>query len=386
MKISIAGPVSVEQLKPFLYESTSKFPKDSGHPLVAQLINEYQRRDIPLSVYTLSKDVSKPTVLHGPKLKLFYGISRPKHRMRNFMRDERNYIRDFIINDQPDIVHCYWTYEYALGALAATKNTIITLQDWAPIIFYLQKDLFRFGRLLMHFATIAKGSHFTVNSEYLKQFLQKYIKNDVPVIPNAIDNSLFTINNNIKKNNSIIAVNDGFGKRKNVRNLLRAFKLITNVLPTYKLNLVGTDYQKNGPADEWAIKNGLAKNVYFLGPQSHSRVIELMNQSKLFIHPSLEESFGMVLIEAMSQKTPVIGGNKSGAVPWVLDYGNVGILTDVSSAECIANEAIEILKNDDKWKHFSQKGYEHAKTNFSISKIADLFLKQYDAIQSKNNK
>ena len=98
------------------------------------------------------------------------------------------------------------------------------------------------------------------------------------------------------------------------------------------------------------------------------------------IHSALEESFGMTLLEAMAKKTPVIGGKDSGAVPWVLNYGKSGVLTDVKSPKLIANEAIKLLTNEMLWEKFSLAGYKYAWENFRLSKIVDQTINEYRKI------
>ena len=83
----------------------------------------------------------------------------------------------------------------------------------------------------------------------------------------------------------------------------------------------------------WAQKKGLSDGVNFVGPVDPDELIDIYEQVDLMVHPSMEESFGMVLVEAMARKIPVIGGEKSGAVPWVLDNGKAGVLTDIRSPE-----------------------------------------------------
>jgi len=66
-----------------------------------------------------------------------------------------------------------------------------------------------------------------------------------------------------------------------------------------------------------------------MGFVNHDDIIAILDEASALVHPSLEESFGNTLLEGMSRRLPVIGGEKSGAVPYVLGHGQYGILCDV---------------------------------------------------------
>ena len=383
MKIGIAGPIETETLKNYFDTKEPFFPKGLGGTPINNLIKELIKKGNNISVYSLSPEINNPVFLEGEKLKIFFGPYRYKHRMRDLMKKEIFSICDFIIKDNPEIVHAHWSYEFALGALFSLKPVLITFHDWAPKILYLKKDAYRFGRLLMNFITIIKGKHFSVVSPYLKNYLQKYVKKDIPVIPNGLSENMF-IRSKEKRDNKILAINNGFSKLKNIKVLLKAYQLIRHKLPMYSLYLIGEDYEHGGIAEKWSRENNLHEGVFYIGSLSHEKVLFEMSKSKLLIHTSLEESFGMVLVEAMAQKIPIIGGNNSGAVPWILDYGNSGILVNIQSPLEIAQQAIKLLSNDNIWSKYSEFGFEYAKKNFLISKVAEQYLINYKYVMESS--
>ena len=313
---------------------------------------------------------------------MYYGPYRPRHRIWNFFKQERQSIRDFILADRPDIVHAHWTYEFALGALASGKPTLISVHDWAPAILRLKMDHYRFGRLLMACLTFFKGSHFIANSSYIQKCIKRYLRKDVSMIPNALDDAIFYngekyLNTSMPK---IVSVNNGFSKLKNVKSIIHAYKSIKKYIPPCRLMLIGNGYEKNGKAHKWAKNKFLLNDIEFLGSVPHEEALKNIESADLLIHSALEESFGMTLLEAMVKKTPVIGGKDSGAVPWVLNYGKSGVLTDVKSANLISHEAIKLLTNKMLWSKFSLAGYHYAWENFRLSKIVDQTINEYRKI------
>ena len=380
MKIGIAGPIQTAPLVEFLDDvDLDKTSEGLGGIPVTQLVKGLLKTDHEVSVYSLDQNVNRREILRGKNLTVYYGPYRPRHRIWNFFKQERQSIRDFILADRADIVHAHWTYEFALGALASGKPTLITVHDWAPTIFRLKTDPYRFGRLLMACATFFKGSHFIANSPYIQKCLKNYLRKDVPVIPNTLDEALFYEGERYLNTSrpAIVSVNNGFAKLKNVKSLMRAYKLIKKEIPACRLMLIGSGFEKDGEADKWAKSELLPDGIEFRGLLPHNKVLEILGHSDLLVHPALEESFGITLLEAMAKKTPVIGGKNSGAVPWVLNYGKSGILTDVKSPKNIAKEAIRILGNENKWKIYSINGYKHAKSNFSSTVVTKQYIKLY---------
>lgn len=380
MKIGISGPIETEVLIDYIDFDDTFYPKGLGGSPITSLIKALLEKGNDVSVYTLSPDIVKPFFLAGKKLRIFIGPYRERHKMRDLMRKEIIFIRNFIKNDEPEIVHAHWSYEFALGALYSSRPTLVTFHDWAPHILYFSKDLYRLGRLIMNYITIIKANHFSVVSPYLKNYLQKYVKKELPVIPNGLDKEIFR-EKDIEKDDKIIAVNNGFSKLKNVKIILKAFKLIREKLPTYSLYLIGKDFGKGEMAEKWAKENHLEQGVFFIGSLPYKNLLTELSNSKLFIHSSFEESFGMVLIEAMAKKIPVIGGKKSGAVPWILENGKSGILIDVKSYQDIAQQALTLLTDNSLWLKYSDLGYKYAKNNFLISDIAEQYIVEYKNIK-----
>ena len=95
----------------------------------------------------------------------------------------------------------------------------------------------------------------------------------------------------------------------------------------------------------------------------------------MVLHTSLEESFGMVLVEAMSYGVPVVAGKYSGAVPWVVEDG--GLLVDVSNLDEIVEASHQLLSDQALYQKISRRALEVVQQRFPIQKIADDYLELY---------
>lgn len=90
----------------------------------------------------------------------------------------------------------------------------------------------------------------------------------------------------------------------------------------------------------------------------------------------------MGVLESMHQKTVVVGGNKSGAIPWLLEDGKCGALVDVTNVSQIAHEAIGILQSPKRWEEYATNGLKRV-NDFSIQQVANQYLDYY--IEIANN-
>jgi glycosyltransferase involved in cell wall biosynthesis len=78
-----------------------------------------------------------------------------------------------------------------------------------------------------------------------------------------------------------------------------------------------------------ASRRGLHRNIELGGFVSPRELKGKLSKMSILLHPALEESFGMAVAEAMALGLPVVAGVEAGGLPWLLDEGKAGFLTDV---------------------------------------------------------
>jgi glycosyltransferase involved in cell wall biosynthesis len=125
------------------------------------------------------------------------------------------------------------------------------------------------------------------------------------------------------------------GQHKGIGYLLEALDLLGD---TAELTLVGRRLRANAIVDQacsrWRWHESLP----------HSRVLEVMQQSDVLVLPSLSDSFGLVVAEALACGLPVIVTPNTGASEIVRD-GREGFVVPICSADAIA-ERLEMLCRD----------------------------------------
>jgi len=137
MRIGIAGPINPHDAAAGLGLSGEGLPEGLGGSVVTSIAVALVRAGHEVCVYSLSPDVDEDAYREVGPVRMHFGPYRARHRARNFFKAERAAIERFVRLDPMDIVQAHWTYEFALGALAARPDTIVSVRDWAPTILRL---------------------------------------------------------------------------------------------------------------------------------------------------------------------------------------------------------------------------------------------------------
>lgn len=386
MRIAILAPATIRDFEPFLYEEhRHNLPKGMICSMITDLIKQFIKMGHEIVLCTLDTEVETPRIYDGPGLTIFVGKLRTNGYAMAFsmFQYEVRQMADYL-NDCPpcDIYNAHWEYEFALAALqVCPERTIVTIRDWPWRVLKYNRNYYRLFRLFMAKRVFQECNYYTANSAYIFNCMaEKYSDKNVLIVPNSIDITLANLYE--KKLHSerrrIISVNNGFTKHKNGQTLLKAFKIIKEKDPNVELHLYGYESEEGGKAYKLAQSYKIREGVFFHGPVEHDEIMEAFRQSDILIHPSYEESFGLVILEAILSKTPVIAGDKSGAVPWVLGNGKYGVLADVSDEKDIAGKALGLLSDENRYYELMNTAYQYVTDTFNAEKMAENYIKAYE--------
>ena len=172
--------------------------------------------------------------------------------------------------------------------------------------------------------------------------------------------------------------------RKNVASLIRAFSEVRRLRPDAVLRLVGPGLSPTDRLAGWARANGLDAAVEFVGEVAHSAIPYHLAEADVFAHVSLEESHPVSVCEAMHAGLPIVGGRRSGGVPWTLDEGRCGLLVDVRDPGAIAEGILRLFANPGLATELGQAARNRAVTTFSADAVVRGYLDAYaTAIQEQ---
>ena len=379
MRIGIAGPMSLDLLKEYL-PSGAKLPQGYPFPMISVLIKEIIKRGYHVTAYTTSENIDQPIVFKCEKLTLCIARRKP-HSGRNLFVSERSDLLKLIKENPVDVINAQWSYEFAWAAIDSGIPTLVTLQDHAYTILKYQFDAYRIVRLLMNYIILGKAKYLISNSEYLYNLLSEVNKKKTIIIPNFYNEEIDSkYDEKIKKSNYIVSVSNGFGVRKNISNGLIAFSNIKKKHPDFEYHLIGDGMEEGGPAFLFAKGKRLLDGVKFIGAIPFSEVIEEIKKAIVCLHPSLEESFGMSVLESQVLGTAVVGGQNSGNIPYLLEQGNTGYLCDVEKPNDIAKILLETIEYPTYRQKIEGRARELAFIKYSSAKIVPLYLEEFKRI------
>ena len=164
----------------------------------------------------------------------------------------------------------------------------------------------------------------------------------------------------------------------------RGLSTATWKLPDAQMFMYGHDFEEGGRAWRWASNKGLCQNIKFCGfvPPRELQA-ELRNMSML-LHPALEEACAMAIPESMAVGVPVVAGDDVGGVPWILDRGRAGFLTNVRHPARIAQTLLTCIRQEDTRQEKQKNAYMRLVKLFSPDSVAEQYEQIYHRVLSRN--
>ena len=387
MKIGIASPISSFYLQEFLDERSANIAsKLSNHdaPAVTNLVQTFLQFGHDVYIFTKDPEASSFIRLRGEHLTINIVPSSRKgwRKLLNkfCVTDLFLIIKMYCSSQSFDVLSVHWTRDYAIGARKYFGKCPVTctVRDILPLISKMQ-PIRKIVRLQNEITMRCSKYHFIANSEYTQSMINKYWGRKSIVIPNGISKE-FIEYSPIKKNDtytfaSISTVIDG---RKNIEVLIKAFSSFRNKYPSSKMMLIGPCFvDSNDSIKRWK-EMGLLDGVELMGRKNRKEIKTLLSQCHCLVHPALEETFGNILIEAMACKCLVIGGNVSGAVPFVLHHGELGLLCDVTDEHSL--ESAMISAHAGNFYQIIEKAFKSAHNEYSPDAVAKKYIDYFETL------
>jgi N-acetyl-alpha-D-glucosaminyl L-malate synthase BshA len=327
------------------------------HTLAKELVKEGHEVYVITYPHKNIKDIDGIHVI-GTK-----GLNIPGLRGLLFKINAKKALKKLVEKENIDIIHGHYLFPAGLAAVEVGKDknikTYVTAHGSDMFEMYKKQFFMRpIIKKVLKKADIVLAVSNSLKNEILDTNVEN-IKEKTRLYWNSVDISKFreTNGDEFKKelnlsDKPIVLFVGNIIKRKNVLSLLES-KKISKV--DYQLVIVG-----NGPLLKKLkekVRKEKIQDVIFTG--SRNDIEKIIPSSDLLILPSFSESFGLVLIEALSCTKPVIGSNVGGIKEIISP--DVGILINPHDYNEIAIAIEKILSNDSLKYKFSKNARKRAK-------------------------
>lgn len=254
-------------------------------------------------------------------------------------------VKEFMLNNHFDIVHVHGPIAIGLPSLALLYSKSINVATFhsAHDEMLLYKIFKRY--IKMYF----KKLHGKIAvSEVAKRSIGRYFDGDYRIIPNGIDIQRFNPHNQkisflTDDNSKKILFVGRIEPRKGLKYLILALNEVIKFIPDVKLVVVGDSPFK--ALYKHYISKNIEDKIIFVGKVSYDELPKYYVSCDVFVSPATEkESFGIVLLEAMASKIPVIASDIEGYKQVIKDEIN-GFLFENKNYKDLANKIIMVLKN-----------------------------------------
>lgn len=217
-----------------------------------------------------------------------------------------------------------------------------------------------------------------VPSNATKRFMIEYERqsaHNIRIVPYGFDFDVMHADNadrnRIRKefglvNNFVLGSVGRFFKNKGHLFLLEAFSKVVDDCPSVRLLLLGSGDRV--PIENLISKLNIEEYVIFAGYRND--VPACMKAMDILVHPSLSESFGQVIVEAMSVGTPVIV-TSVGGVPEIVTNGDTGIVVQPSNSTELYNAIITLIRDPTAHARLGLRGKESVLRKYNVRNFVD---------------
>jgi glycosyltransferase involved in cell wall biosynthesis len=281
-----------------------------------------------------------------------------------------------------DIIHTHWPLPHAVFGYVASKASRAKhiLYFHGVELMWVRKEL----PILKPFLRWAIKSADAVmcNSTHTANRIKEIYNREIHVIPSGQsakpdkDPTVFTIKSKTSNEKSILYVGR-LVERKGVKYLIQAYAKIRNEIDA-RVSIVSTGPEMEALrklAEELRVND----KIDFLGQITPQELDQCYQNADVFVLPAVidakgdTEGLGVVLIEALTYKLPVIATGIGGIVDIIKD-NETGILVPEKDADALARALLKVLKDDKYAKMLGEKGYQFVNEKYNWKTITDQII------------
>lgn len=298
----------------------------------------------------------------------------------NILQDFKSLINVYskIKEIKPDIIYCHSSKAGFIGRIPAVLlgiPVIYNAHGWAfnmrthkikRIIYaFIEKTLAIFSTKIIAISEDEYNSALSWKICSSKKLV--LIKNCIDIRNSKVEISKEEILNelNLNKNDLIIGMVGRVSEQKGPKTFVKIAKKISKIYKNVHFLYIG-DGELRDEIEELIASENLQDKVTITGWKK--KVLNYINVFDIALLTSNWEGFGLVILEYMLMKKPVIASNVGG-IKNIIKNNETGILVPTGDVDKFSNEIIRLIKNKKLVKYISSNGEYYVKNNHDIVKL-----------------
>jgi len=271
--------------------------------------------------------------------------------------------------EQFDIIHVHWPLPHSLfGQAAASACRAPTVISFHGAELMVVNNVVRLAKPFLRWAIRTAGA-VTANSTHTVQAIRRIYDRSVAIVPFGTAAGTFSESARQEPNATRQLLFVGrLVERKGIPYLIEAVGILAGQMPVH-LNIVGSGPEEPGLM-ELARARGLEQSITFHGRISPDDLARHYGRCDAFVLPAIVDSrgdtegLGVVLIEAMSYRRPVIASGVGGIVDLVIDE-QTGLQVPQKDSQALARAIARVLTDPDLAQRLGHAGFDHVQQNYS---------------------
>lgn len=283
-------------------------------------------------------------------------------------------LRRFLLHQQErfDIIHAHFAYIAGFAAVCAGQRfhipTIITVHG-SDINYYTRRTLRNLVAALYTIAGLRCATAIIAVGKDLKNKVSKLgvPSNRIIVVPDGIEQSVFFPRGEkrilreqlrLPQEELLFLYVGNFTRVKSLDTLLNAFARIRVRIPHATLVMVG-DGELETELKQYATVLGIIERIIWAGRMPHKEIPYWMSAADFLVLPSLNEGYGLVILEALACGIPAIASQVGGILD-ILVSPDLGIMFSPGDSVALANAMFVAI--DKTWNPNTLVNFAHANT------------------------
>jgi glycosyltransferase involved in cell wall biosynthesis len=283
-------------------------------------------------------------------------------------------------DERPDLVHTHMVHADVYGSLAARtvrRPFVSTRHNDDRYLLgpfrHVDRAFMRPARAIVAISDAVREFHVKAGLPADKLVTIHYGLDEPPVVPSELTPG----DAGVPDGAPLVLAIGRLIEQKDQVTMLRAFARVHEQQPDARLAILGWGPLEGALHGE-RTRLGLEESVLMPGRVEPSAWLE---RADVFLHTSRWEGFGIVLLEAMLSRLPVVATRVS-AVPEVVVDGSTGTLVEPGDVDSVAAAVAQFISDPAKARAFGEAGELRARTEFSVARMTDRTIAVYESAVS----